>query len=99
MTTDRPNRAASRRATLQDDLLADLRGASPMPAAATPVTSPRAARRVLPHERAKSDTPTLHLRLTPLRWSRPWAKAPDGPRAPIMLGIGPFQITLTGLEH
>lgn len=81
---------------LQGDLLADLKvaaSARPLPTAAiTPVPPP------LPGAQAdvRPPTPSLDVRVTPLRWTWPGLVSPD-PSLGLGLGvrIGPLQVSLT----
>lgn len=74
---------ARRTTTLQDELLADLRVAAPIP-----VARPRA-------DAPADETPTVHLRLTPWRWSRPSLDTVRGDRRALQLSAGPLHISLT----
>ena len=82
MKSDHRRPAPDRPRSLQEDLLADLRQAAPMPA--EPTIAPRTViARTLPPSplpvpaalpvlaRATSTTPTIELRLTRQRWSMP----------------------------
>jgi hypothetical protein len=81
---------------LQSDLLADLRvaaNARPLPTDAVPRTPPP-----LPESpgELRPPTPSLDVRVTPLRWRRPGLVSPDAGRG-LGLGvrIGPVQVSLT----
>ena len=82
---------------LQSDLLADLQvavNARPLPTAAVPAGPPPLD---LPQgELLRPPTPSMDLRVTPLRWSRPGLVSPD-PALGLGLGVrvGPVQISLT----
>jgi hypothetical protein len=82
---------------LRSDLLADLQveaNARPLPTATatvgpSPLTVPS-------DEKLRPPTPSLDLRVTPLRWSRPGLVSPD-PGLGLGLGVrvGPVQVSLT----
>jgi hypothetical protein len=82
---------------LRSDLLADLQleaNARPLPAATAPVG---ASPRTLPSDgKLRPPTPSLDLRVTPLRWARPGLVSPD-PGLGLGLGVrvGPVQVSLT----
>ena len=105
MSTAKPTTPAARRhRRMQDDLLADLRQAAPMPVARpeddrpAPVPSERPDPAERPAERpdpAGSGTPAVEVRLTPLRWSAP-SMRPVGTRTGLVLTIGPVRISITG---
>ncbi|MCU1590870.1 MAG: hypothetical protein JWP11_2126 [Frankiales bacterium] len=79
---------------LQSDLLADLQGAAnarPLPSAPAPTAPPLAA----PHtERLRPPTPSLDVRVTPLRWVRPGLVAPAAGLG-LGLRLGPVQVSLS----
>ena len=95
-TTDKIRPRAKRPRALQDDLLADLRQAAPMP---VPHPVHRAApppeeRRGTAWVRTPMSTPTLELRVTLWQWSAPGVRRlRDG----VALSAGPVLISLTGL--
>jgi hypothetical protein len=95
-TTDKIRPRAKRPRALQDDLLADLRQAAPMP---VPHPVHRAApppeeRRGTAWVRTPMSTPTLELRVTLWQWSAPGVRrVRDG----VVLSAGPVLISLTGL--
>jgi hypothetical protein len=93
MTDHHRNVSVSPGTTLQDELLEDLRLTAPVPAAPPAVDRPVAAARTEP-----GGTPTVLLRLTPLRWSRPSRQAGPGRPAGITLSAGPVQIFLSGFS-
>jgi hypothetical protein len=98
MTARRHDRSAVRGTTLQDELLEDLRLAAPVPIPPPEVTPPEVERPVAsPEPAVVRETPTIEIRLTPLRWSRPRMKV--GPRSPLTIGAGPVQISVTGLRR
>jgi hypothetical protein len=82
---------------LRSDLLADLKvaaSARPLPTDSIPAIPPP-----LPGaegELLRPPTPSLDVRVTPLRWKRPGLVSPD-PRLGMGLGvrIGPVQVSLT----
>jgi hypothetical protein len=78
----------TRRSSLQDELLADLRTAAPIPV--TPAAPAKA-----PSERR---SPTFEMRLTPLRWARPKVAAAPERGAGLLLSAGPLRIQLSGLR-
>jgi hypothetical protein len=79
------------RTSLQDDLLADLQQAAPIPVT-RPEAGPPAATATAPVE----ETPTVALRLTPRRWARPSLSSPLG--GPLELAAGPVRISVTGFD-
>jgi hypothetical protein len=95
-TADKIRPRAKRPRALQDDLLADLRQAAPMP---VPHPVHRAApppeeRRGTAWVRTPMSTPTLELRVTLWQWSAPGVRRlRDG----VVLSAGPVLISLTGL--
>jgi hypothetical protein len=95
-TADKIRPRAKRPRALQDDLLADLRQAAPMP---IPHPVHRAApppeeRRGTAWVRTPMSTPTLELRVTLWQWSAPGVRRlRDG----VVLSAGPVLISLTGL--
>ncbi len=97
-TADKIRPRAKRPRALQDDLLADLRQAAPMP---IPHPVHRAApppeeRRGTAWVRTPMSTPTLELRVTLWQWSAPGVRRlRDG----VVLSAGPVRISLTGLVH
>ena len=107
MTTTEPTAPRSRRPrTMQDDLLADLRQAAPMPIArpeaerpaSAPVSAPALAPAPAAAERPEStapDTLTVEVRVTPLRWSAPSLR-PRGTRTGLVLTVGPVRVSITG---
>ena len=76
------------RPSLQDELLADLRVAAPIP-----VVQPVAGQPATPVE----ETPTVALRLTPWRWSRPSVRSRGEKR--LELSAGPVRISVTGFDR
>jgi hypothetical protein len=108
MSTPEPTTAPSRRPrSLRDDLLADLRQATPMPAArpeATPVPEAGRPAPVLasvpaqPVDAADPGTPTVDVRLTPRSWSAPSLRTrAAGPG--VVLAAGPVRISITGFRR
>ena len=95
-TTDKIGSRAKRPRALQDDLLADLRQAAPMP---VPHPVHRAApppeeRRGTAWVRTPMSTPTLELRVTLWQWSTPGVRRLRGG---VVLSAGPVRISLTDL--
>lgn len=94
MTTPRP------KSTLQDELLADLRVAAPIPVAPPKTETPKTPKAETPEPGAPApsadETPTLSLRVTPWRWARPSLHHVPGERA--TLRVGPLQISVTGVD-
>ena len=93
MTTDDrpPAPREGRGRTMQDELLQDLRQATPMPIA--PTTVERAPRRP-PEGLVTQDrhTPSLHLHVRLQRWS--WPRLSVLPGAPgLSVGIGPVRVS------
>ena len=83
------------RSSLQDELLADLRVAAPIPVSvpeAGPAAAPAAA--AAPVE----ETPTVALRLTPWRWAWPSVSGRDGEKR-LELSAGPLRISVTGFDR
>jgi hypothetical protein len=95
MTTKAPPAPSSPRPpTLQDDLLADLRQAAPMPIVSAEGDPPVS----LPAERSQRtdvETPTLHVRVTPRRWSAPSLRS-GGAGTDFIVTAGPVQVSVTG---
>jgi len=89
MTTPRP------KSTLQDELLADLRVAAPIPVTPPKPEAPEAESPAPPAPSA-DQTPTVSLRLTPWRWSRPSVDNVTGERTTLKLSAGPLQLSLNG---
>jgi hypothetical protein len=86
-TTPRP-----RPRTLQDDLLADLRQAAPMPTARPDVADSAS----VPAERSDHPSPetaTVDVRITPLRWSAPSFR-PRGTGSGFVVTAGPVRISV-----
>jgi hypothetical protein len=98
MTT--PPGAATRRRSLQDDLLDDLRQgparvSAPPVAAPSPPSLPSAAQRAPSLEAAP--TPAVELRITPWSWSSAgWTRGPDG--AGLAISLGPVCLSLGRLR-
>jgi hypothetical protein len=81
---------------LQNDLLADLQAAAsarPLPTDAAPHLPPPMP---VAQGELRPPTPSLDVRVTPLRWTRPGLVSPD-PSLGLGLGvrIGPVQVSLT----
>ena len=95
MTTMKPATTPSRRPrTLQDDLLADLRQAAPMPVA--PLEANRSA--PVPPERLDptlQETPTIDVRVTPRQWSTPSMRA-GSTGTGLVFTVGPLRVSFTG---
>jgi hypothetical protein len=95
MTIEEPTAPSSPRPrTLQDDLLADLRQAAPMPIPrfeADPSASLPADR----SQRTDAGTPTVHVSLTPRRWSAPSLR-PGGAGSGFVVTAGPVRVSITG---
>ena len=101
MTID-TSRPSERSRTVQDDLLADLRDAAPMPAARMPAPRSVVARTlsaslpVLAVAPAPVPSPVIELRLTRQPWSMPSLR--QRPGAPgIELSAGPVLLSLSFL--
>lgn len=95
MTLREPTTTPSPRPrTLQDDLLDDLRQAAPMPIGRLNVdhSSSVPAERSDPTDPA---TPTVDVRVTPLRWSAPSLRV-RGTRTGLALTAGPVRVSITG---
>jgi hypothetical protein len=80
------------RGSLQDELLADLRVAAPIP-----VSRPDAGRPAV-EATPVEETPTVALRLTPWRWARPSVRRRGGEQR-LELTAGPLRISLTGFDR
>ena len=89
MTTDDrpPALRGSRRRTMQDDLLHDLRQATPVPVVQTAVE--RAPDAPVARDR---QPPSLHLELTVQRWSWPRLRLLPGGSG-LSVGIGPVRVS------
>lgn len=93
-TMERTTTPSPRPRRLQDELLADLRQTAPLPIARPEVN--RSAS--VPAERRPSkdpQTPTIDVRVTPLRWSAPSLR-PHGTGKGLVLTAGPIRVSLTG---
>jgi hypothetical protein len=92
-TDDRPPASAGRGRTMQDELLHDLRQATPMPIVPTAVE--QATSHPLegpgPQER---QTPLLQVQVTLQRWSWPRARLLPGGSG-LSVGIGPVLVSWT----
>ncbi|MGY1679303.1 hypothetical protein [Geodermatophilus sp. SYSU D01176] len=88
MTTDDrpPALRGSRRRTMQDDLLDDLRQATPVPVA------PTAGERAPEDPVAPGGQPSLHLEVTLQRWSWPRLRVLPGGSG-LSVGIGPVRVS------
>jgi hypothetical protein len=78
--------------TLQDDLLADLRQAAPIPIARPKVDDSAS----VPAERSDHTDPetvTVDVRITPLRWSAPSLR-PRGTGSGFVVTVGPVRISV-----
>jgi hypothetical protein len=93
MTTDNrtPGVRAGRGRTMQDELLQDLRQATPMPV--VPTAAEQAPRRPpeRPGPRARQ-TPSLYLYVTLQRWSWPCVRLLPGGSG-LSVGIGPVRVS------
>ncbi len=97
MTTKPSTPPSPRPRALQDDLLADLRQAAPMPVGRPEPEHPASA----PAQRAEStdtQTPVVDVRVTPFRWSAPSLR-PGGAGRGLVLTAGPVRISTTGLRR
>lgn len=84
---------ATRRRTLQDDLLDDLRQ-TPAPAAPPPVHPTRTSPATEP---ARDPAPAVELRITPRSWSGAgWRRRPGGDG--VTLTLGPVRLSLGNLR-
>jgi hypothetical protein len=95
MTTDNrpPAPGAGRGRTMQDELLHDLRQATPMPIVRTAVEQapPHPLEGPRPQER---QTPLLQVQVTLQRWSWPRARLLPGGSG-LSVGIGPVRVSWT----
>lgn len=99
-TATRPSAARPGRGrTMQDELLDDLRQATPMPIAAVPPppTAPVAPEQTpqSPVQRARTEepaTPSLHVHLSLQRWSWPRLRLLPG-WSGLSVGIGPVRMS------
>ena len=89
MTTDDrpPALRGGRRRTMQDDLLHDLRQATPMPVVPTAVE--RAPEGPVARDR---QPPSMHLHVTVQRWSWPRLRVLPGGSG-LSVGIGPIRVS------
>ena len=80
--------------TLQDDLLDDLRQAAPVPIGRLNVdhSSSVPAKRLDPTD---PETPTIDVRVTPLRWSAPSLRV-RGTGTGLVFTAGPVRVSTTG---
>ncbi len=95
MTTDNrpPAPGAGRGRTMQDELLHDLRQASPVPIVPTAVEQAPSRPPEGP-EPPERQTPLLQVQVTLQRWS--WPRARILPGAPgLSVGIGPVRVSWT----
>jgi hypothetical protein len=97
MTSSRP------KTTLQDELLADLRVAAPIPVTPPKTATPKTAtpKTGAPEPEAPqapaADTPTVSLRVTPWHWARPSLHHVPGERP--TLRVGPLHLSVTGFAQ
>ena len=93
MTTDDrlPDRNAGRGRTMQDDLLHDLRQATPMPIGPTAVEQAPSRPPEGPGPRERQ-TPLLQVQVTLQRWSWPHARLLPGGSG-LSVGIGPVRVS------
>ncbi|SFT86807.1 hypothetical protein SAMN05660657_03591 [Geodermatophilus amargosae] len=78
--------------TLQDDLLADLRQAAPMPIA-RPEAHDSASVRAERSDHTEPETVTVDVRITPLRWSAPSLRQRDTELG-LVVTAGPVRISV-----
>jgi hypothetical protein len=98
MTIEEPTAPSSLRPrTLQDDLLADLRQAVPMPIPRLEA-DPSGSRPAEPSQRTDGETPTVHVRLTPRHWSAP-SLSPGGAGTGLVITAGPVRVSVTGFRR
>ncbi|MGK5114855.1 hypothetical protein [Geodermatophilus sp. CPCC 205506] len=101
MTTKPSSPPSPRPRALQDDLLADLRQAAPMPVGrpepAHPASAPAqpSSAPAQPSETTDPQTPVVDVRVTPFRWSAPSLR-PGGAGRGLVLTAGPVRISTTG---
>ena len=95
MTTKPSAPPSPRPRALQDDLLADLRQAAPMPVRRPGPAHPASVPAPRP-ESTDEQTPTVDVRVTPLRWSAPSLR-PRETGAGLVLTLGPVRISTTAL--
>jgi hypothetical protein len=108
VTADRSRPAAERPRSFQDDLLADLRQATPMPADRPTAPRPAIARTLPLSSPTLPDTlpvlvrdvrvtpPTIELRLSSQPWSMPGLRRRQGPPG-LELSAGPIRLSLAYL--
>ncbi|HLM07880.1 MAG TPA: hypothetical protein VK402_22115 [Blastococcus sp.] len=108
MTADRSRPAVERPGSFQDDLLADLRQAAPMPADRPVAPRPVIARTLPLSSPPLPDTlpvlvrevrvtpPTIELRLSSQPWSMPALRRRQGPPG-LELSAGPIRLALAYL--
>ena len=98
MTRMKPTSTPSRRPrTLQDDLLADLRQAAPMPVAPLEAnhSAPVPPKRLDP---TLQETPTIDMRVTPRQWSTPSMRS-GGTGTGLVFTVGPLRVSITGFSR
>jgi hypothetical protein len=93
IAAEHPAAHVSRPRTMRDDLLHDLRQAAPLPIAPTEQGRSLEERTVLP-EPLDPTVPTLELRLTLPRWSRPRVLGVTGDQS-MVLSVGPVRLSAT----
>lgn len=97
-TMERTTPRSPRPRRLQDDLLADLRQAAPVPIPGPEVDRPAPRPSPPPAERPippAPRTPTIEVRVTPLRWSAPSLRNP-GAGTGLVLTAGPIRVAFRG---
>ena len=96
MTRMKPTGTPSRRPrALQDDLLADLRQAAPMPV--VPLEADHSA--PVPRlDATLQETPTIDMRVTPRQWSTPSMRS-GGTGTGLVFTVGPLRVSITGFSR
>jgi hypothetical protein len=99
MSAQPPDRPTGRGTTLQEELLEDLRGVGPVLAVPTAVAKPVPTAVAKPVPAATPEpgrTPTVAVRVTPLRWSPFSVEAGHPLRQGVTLSAGPLRISVSG---
>jgi hypothetical protein len=89
-----PTPTVSRPRTLQDDLLADLKGTVPPPIARPASGRGRTTPAKNPSRRAQGESPTVELQVTRTRWSTPSVRSAPG-RSGVVLSAGPLRVSVS----
>jgi hypothetical protein len=93
-TDDRPPASAGRGRTMQDELLHDLRQATPMPIVPTAVEEAPSHPVEVPGPQERQPPLLLQVQVTLQRWSWPRARLLPGASG-LSVGIGPVRVSWT----